>query len=478
MTKARHLIVLFVLTTLNWFCLARAELPPKVKHYFKNGCFEEAKDYLTMLYQQNPSSREINNALARAYLFMAIKQLWKSGTKSDLKKIKSLLAVEKTDPIALYYLGKVELELKEQDAALACFQEAIKLDPAYTAAALDLALLYESQGQYKQARETVESLIKHISKSELRKIPRIKELFKRFSWEEGLSNIPKDLWPLNMIELPPGQTSLLVEKERQRLFLYTSSKNGLQLKQILPCTTGSNDSDKFKQGDNSTPEGVYFIEKCIEGPALKELGGDYGNMVFVLNYPNVFDQLLGKDGYGIWLHGTIHGLKPWLPQATRGCIVMNNIDLLEIAHAVHLRKTPIIITKKIIWVTPQEIQRWRKEIHSFLNRWRKAWENKDFATYDICYSPHFRSGKYDLKDWLEHKRLLAQKRKNIRISIHRTEIYFYNTYSNLGQVVMVRFIQDYASNDYHDRGLKTLFLVKGRKKTKWQILIEYWEPLS
>jgi len=130
--------------TLNWFCLARAELPPKVKHYFKNGCFEEAKDYLTTLYQQNPSSREINNALARAYLFMAIKQLWKSGTKSDLKKIKSLLAVEKTDPIALYYLGKVELELKEQDAALACFQEALKLDPAYTAAALDLALLYES----------------------------------------------------------------------------------------------------------------------------------------------------------------------------------------------------------------------------------------------------------------------------------------------------------------------------------------------
>lgn len=478
MTKVRHLIALLALITLGWLSLARAELPRKVNHYFKNGCFEEARDYLIALCQKNPSSREINHALARTYLFMAVKQLWKSGTNDDLRKIKNLLAIDSTDPIALYYLGKVELELKEQEAALACFHKALELDPTYTTAALDLALLYESRGKYKQARETVEALIKHLSKTELMQAPHIKKLLKRFSWEEGFSSIPKGQWPLNMIELPLGQTNLLVDKEKQRLFLYTFTQNGPQLKQILPCTTGSNHSDKFKQGDNSTPEGVYFIEKYIEEAALKKLWGDYGNMVFVLSYPNIFDQLLGKDGYGIWLHGTNHGFKPWLPQATRGCVVMNNIDLLEIAHAIHLKKTPLIVTKKVVWATPAEIERWRKEIHSFLNRWKTSWENKDFATFDNCYSPHFYSDEYDLKDWLEYKCYLAQNRQDIKISIHQTEIYFYNTYPDLGHVVMVRFTQDYASSDYHDRGLKTLFLVKGKGEVVWRILIEHWEPLS
>ena len=459
---------------LSWSLPVTAKLPVKIERYFKNGCFEEAKDSLTALYSRHPASKEVNSALARAYLFMTVKQLWKSGTNNDLKKIKGLLSTEPKDPIALYYLGKVELKLNEKEAALKCFQKALKLDPSYTAPALDLALLYESMGEYRRARETVKPLIKRLGKDEPRQAPEVRMLLKRFSWEEGLLSIPKGKIPLNIIELPVGQVSLLVDKEKQRLLLYTFTQNGPQLKQILPCTTGSNHFDKFKKGDNSTPEGVYFIKRSIEGAALKRLGGDYGNMVFVLSYPNIFDRLLGKDGYGIWLHGSNQGLKPWLPQATHGCVVMNNADLLEIAHTIYPGKTPLIITKKVIWVTPEEIEKWDKEIHSFLYKWKTSWGNKDFVTYARCYSPRFRHGRYSIKGWLRHKRYLAQRRRNIKISIYNTEIYFYNAYPHLGQVVMVRFVQDYTSNNYHDRGLKTLFLIRKKQGVPWRILIERW----
>ena len=91
----------------------KAELPETVRDYFKNGYFEKAKDYLLEMSRRHPHSKEINRALAQAYLFMAVKELWKLGTVQDLQKIKQLLAINDSDPISLYYLCKVEWLLKK-----------------------------------------------------------------------------------------------------------------------------------------------------------------------------------------------------------------------------------------------------------------------------------------------------------------------------------------------------------------------------
>jgi len=470
-------IILGLVFWLGWIPFIEAKIPPIVDGYFKKGCFDKAKDYLLELSRNNPSSKEINRALARAYLFMAIKELWKTGTMEDLKKIKNLLAVDSNDPIALYYLGKIEWSLKNEKAAMDCFKKAIELDPLYTAPALDLALLHEVRGEYKEAKKIVKELIHRESQKKNIQVSHIEELLKRFSWEEGFLEIPSNKIPLSIIKLPPGRVCLLVDKEKQRLLFYTATSKGLQLKQIFPCTTGKNHFDKFKEGDNNTPEGVYFLKRLIEETALKKFGDDYGNMAFVLNYPNLLDHFLRKDGHGIWLHGTNHDFKPWLPQATRGCIVMNNADLLELSHAIQLNVTPLIITKEIQWISPQENQKWQQEINAFLDRWRVAWENKDFDTYGSCYHPKFQAGDYTLKSWLEHKRYLAKRRKNIKITFKNIEVYFYNHYPQLGQVVMVRLLQEYKSDTYQDKGLKTLFLVKNNKENSvWHILLENWKP--
>ena len=456
----------------------KAELPKTVRDYFKNGCFEKAKDYLLEMSRRHPHSKEINRALAQAYLFMAVKELWKLGTVQDLQKIKQLLAINDSDPISLYYLGKAEWLLKNKEAALRCLEKAFVLDPGYTQAALDLALLYEAEGEYKKARQTVETFLQLKARDEKIKTLYMEELLKRFSWEEDFLKIPPAKVPLNMIELPPGRKCLLVDKEKQRLLLYLVTPKGLQLKHIFPCTTGRNHFDKFKEGDNNTPEGVYFLTKAIEGTALERLGGDYGNMAFVLNFPNVFDHFLNKDGHGIWLHGTNSELKPWLPQTTHGCVVMSNADLLELSHAIRLNQTPLIITKKINWVSSQELENWRQEIRAFLKKWKQAWENKDFAIYATCYAPNFHAnGFITLKGWLRHKCRLAKLRKHIKISLEQIEIYFYNQYPSLGQVVMVRCLQKYTSDNYKDEGIKTLFLVKKTPNSPWQILLEHWEEL-
>ncbi|MCD6320343.1 MAG: L,D-transpeptidase family protein, partial [Candidatus Desulfofervidaceae bacterium] len=430
--RAKAIIILGLVFGLSWIPHVKAEeLPPLVEQYLKNGCFDKARDYLVEISRKRPASKEINRALARIYLFMAVKELWKTGSAEDLKKIRQLLEINPNDPIALYYLGKVEWLLKDQEMALNCFKKALEYDPLYTNAALDLALLHEARGEYKEAKQVVEELMQRETRNGKIKTSYMEELLKRFSWEEGFLEIPLGKIPLNIIALPPGKVCLLVDKEKQRLLFYTITPKGMQLKQVFPCTTGKNHFDKFKEGDNNTPEGVYFLKRLIEGTDLKKFGDDYGNMAFVLDYPNLFDRFLGKDGHGIWLHGTNHDFKPWLPQATRGCIVMTNADLLELSHAIRLDETPLVITKEIKWISPQENQKWRKEINAFLKRWKKAWENKDFDTYGSCYHPKFHTGGYTLKSWLEHKRHLAKRRKNIRVSFNNIEIYFYNCYPYL-----------------------------------------------
>ncbi len=467
------LLLIYLFLCLN---TGATTIPSSLENYLKNGCFEKARDELIRLSQSHPRSIEFKRALARAYLFMAVQELWKAGSEADLEKIKQILSINTNDPISLYYLGKVELLLKNKREALNCFKKALLIDPNYVQAALDLALLYEAQGNYTEAKNTIEKLIKQEKRGVCIAYPYIEELLKRFSWEENFLKVPQAKLPLNLIKLPKGRVCLLVDKEKQRLLLYLSTPQGLLLKHIFPCTTGRNHFDKFKEGDNNTPEGVYFFTKVFDEKALAQIGGDYGNMAFVLDYPNIFDRFLNKDGHGIWLHGTNKDFKPWLPQATHGCVVMNNVDLLEVSHNIHLAQTPIIITKEIKWVSATEIEKWQKEITAFLNKWKEAWANKDFATYEKCYHPKFRSGSYNRQGWINYKKRLAKNRKHIEISLDNVGIYFYNRYPQLGQVVMVRALQTYRSDAYEDRGIKTLFLVK--KDKSWQILLEKWQRIK
>ncbi|MDL1966678.1 MAG: hypothetical protein LWW90_08450, partial [Candidatus Desulfofervidus auxilii] len=53
---------------------------------------------------------------------------------------------------------------------------------------------------------------------------------------------------------------IAVDKSKQRLLLI--EYNGtINIKAQIPCSTGSSNGDKFFQGDEKTPEGVYFISR-------------------------------------------------------------------------------------------------------------------------------------------------------------------------------------------------------------------------
>ena len=141
----------------------------------------------------------------------------------------------------------------------------------------------------------------------------------------------------------PGSTVLVVDKSYCRLLVY-QFKEEWNLIQNYPCTTGKNSGDKLREGDLKTPNGVYWLFKSWSGLELAEYFGKaanvYGVGSFELTYPNYLDLVLyGKNGDGIWIHGTSEGE----PVATRGCISVSNPDFLKLSKYVTLASTPVII---------------------------------------------------------------------------------------------------------------------------------------
>lgn len=94
-----------------------------------------------------------------------------------------------------------------------------------------------------------------------------------------------------------------------------------------------------------TPIGTYFIDKRIDGQLLPDR---YGDAAYALNYPNAWDKMNGKTGYGIWLHGTTKELYNRAPKATEGCIALANDDL-KILDQYITENTPVIIGNPVRW---------------------------------------------------------------------------------------------------------------------------------
>lgn len=112
-----------------------------------------------------------------------------------------------------------------------------------------------------------------------------------------------------------------------------------------------------------------------------------------------------------------------------------------------------------------------EDIRTFLDTWKRAWEQKDLKPYISCYDPQFKSRGMDLKAWKDHREILNQKHSSVRVDIKELQIR--QTANGLARV---RFKQFYQADGYQDAGIKDILLVK--KGNHWKIKREDWAPLK
>lgn len=204
--------------------------------------------------------------------------------------------------------------------------------------------------------------------------------------------------PAQFVELAPRyKHAIAVDASRSRLYLFENTDKGLKLVADYYASVGKLGIEKATEGDQRTPLGVYFITSRLDPATLKDF---YGAGALPINYPNPLDQVRGKTGSGIWLHGTPPDQFSRAPLATDGCVALANPDLERILRTVEPRSTPVVIAKQLQWVQAHSVQAERNSFEAVLNAWSAAKSEGNMNRLLGFYAPDFQSyKKKPLSEW-------------------------------------------------------------------------------
>lgn len=270
----------------------------------------------------------------------------------------------------------------------------------------------------------------------------------------------------NVLELPQNLPAIIVDKTNEILYVVKIDKGVPFIVRKFPCITGKRPGDKLEEGDQRTPEGIYFpLYWKTNLPPI------YGLGAFPLNYPNLLDRkILKRDGHGIWIHGTDNPNRP--PHSTNGCIVLKNEYLQVLRKLIVPRRTPVIVVSHLSYSTKEEFLSEQKSLISFIFHWKEAWENtpENMEPYLNCYSKNFvwENGNYD--DWVRYKTRITKFKKWIKIKITDLTAAKDGRILSFGNLYVVRMRLDYRSNNYNSIANKILYIIK--EGNKWKILGE------
>ena len=256
---------------------------------------------------------------------------------------------------------------------------------------------------------------------------------------------------------------IYVDMDSSRLFIFENNNKKYYYLSDYYVSIGKNGYGKRFEGDKKTPYGTYFLQKKIE----RELTDFYGDGAYPLNYPNKFDKFNNYTGSGIWIHGTPKSTYSRPPEASDGCIVLSNKDLVKIEHVLNTPGTPIILSNLSIMDlslrSESDIYDEQNQLLNNIEKWKKSWERANYSKYIDFYSKDAMYNKKSFKKWSLAKRNIFKKSKNIKISLDNISIYEYPSDQN--QLRIVLFNQNYKSN---------LFSNLSKKKQIWRIQNGEW----
>ncbi len=258
--------------------------------------------------------------------------------------------------------------------------------------------------------------------------------------------------------------ALIVDKSQRTLTLWKWTGDKPVLVNAYPTDIGRNDGDKVAEGDRRTPEGVYFFQSTREKDDLDF--NLYGVKAYVTDYPNYFDRLEKKTGTGIWLHAIPDTQSLW--RGSKGCVVVRNKVIEELAPYITLKSTPMIVQSKVEYLSPEQWKFEREKIFSWLEKWREAWETKDLDNYMQYYDSQFTSNGMNKSRWRRYKAALTEKYTWIKVKLHEIQ-----AFKHQGKF-MIRFLQQYQSDQKEDFGEKYLYVED--RSSGLGIVGEEWKP--
>jgi len=258
--------------------------------------------------------------------------------------------------------------------------------------------------------------------------------------------------------------ALVLDSTKSTLFVFENTDKGPRYVADYYVTIGKNGLEKFREGDKKTPVGVYHVVSQLPKDKLTDF---YGSGAYPISYPNEWDEMRGRDGHGIWLHGTPRDTYSRPPRASDGCVVLTNQDLETLAAKLQIGTTPIVIADSIDWVKPAEVADLRADLASAIEGWRRDWESRDSEAYLRHYAQKFNSRGINLAQWSVQKRQINAGKSWIRVGVSDMSLLLY---PGKEEMAVVTFEQDYASSNLSNRMMKRQYWI--RENNVWRIMFE------
>ncbi|HEX4986848.1 MAG TPA: L,D-transpeptidase family protein [Burkholderiales bacterium] len=274
-----------------------------------------------------------------------------------------------------------------------------------------------------------------------------------------------ELSPRYLLQLPRKEKlALVLDSTKSTLFVFENSGRTPRYVADYYVTIGKNGLEKFREGDKRTPVGVYHVVSRLPRDRLTDF---YGSGAYPISYPNEWDRMRGRDGHGIWLHGTPRNTYSRPPRASDGCIVLTNQDLDSLAARLQIGTTPIVIADSIDWARPAEIEALREDLAGAVESWRRDWESRNTDAYLRHYARKFSSGGLNLAQWSAQKRQVNAAKTWIKVAVSDMTLLLY---PGKEDVAVATFEQDYTSNNLSNRMTKRQYWT--RESGKWRIVYE------
>jgi murein L,D-transpeptidase YafK len=276
--------------------------------------------------------------------------------------------------------------------------------------------------------------------------------------------LPTTLEPAYLWKLDADQHyAIVVDTSKSTLYLYENVDGKPHYVADYYVTSGKKGADKVSEGDQKTPVGVYFVKGHLGKNQLTDF---YGPNAYPLSYPNEWDRRFGRNGHGIWLHGTPPDTYSRPPRASNGCVVLANDDLQDIGKVLQIGITPVIITDHMDWENSQDNSE-REALLQSLEQWRQDWSSLNTDAYLRHYAADFSSGKTNYAAWAEQKKQVNAGKSWIKVKLSNVSVFSYPGQPNLA---VVDFEQDYSSSNLNNRMKKRQYWMK--HGNRWQIVYE------
>lgn len=211
---------------------------------------------------------------------------------------------------------------------------------------------------------------------------------------------PPGAVPMQFVRLDPTvRHAIAIDVSKSRLYVFENSAKGLILKKDYYSSVGKLGLAKQVEGDLRTPIGLYFGTGRISDARLRDpvVEDRYGAAAIALNYPNQYDQVKGRTGSGIWLHGVATSQFSRAPLATDGCVALSNPDMMALTDIVERQETPILIAEKLEWATPVAAEQRGEKFMKTFSAWKAARALGSADALQQFYASDADGGRFDRK---------------------------------------------------------------------------------